>query len=92
MVLHLILEKIRKLPVGYSEVIYLKRKYGVTRTDFNKGKSSKVYAEELGGNDFISLNFYVTEGGEHLKPCEMPTKKVIDFLNGHTLVGKTEDE
>ncbi|MEL4307004.1 peptide methionine sulfoxide reductase [Joostella sp. CR20] len=76
----MILERIQNLPVGYSEVMYQQKKYGVTRTDFNNGKSIKVYAEELGGNDFISLNFYSTQTAESLKPCEMPEAKVIHFL------------
>ncbi len=76
-----LLKRILLLPLGYSEVLYKNKKYGVTRADFNKGKSFKVYAEELGGSDFISLNYYITNSGEKLKPCEMPDKKVIDFLN-----------
>lgn len=77
----MILEKIKTLPIGYSEVLFQKKKYGVTRTDFNKGNSVKVFAEELGGNDFISLNFYITSTSENLRPCEMPEEKVIHFLN-----------
>lgn len=69
-----------RIPEGYSEGSYNGRKYGITRTDFNAGKSFKVYAEELGGSDFISLNFYETKTGELLKPCEMPEGKVIAFL------------
>jgi len=66
-------------------VLYRNKKYGVTRTDFNGGKSHKVFAEELGGKDFISLNYYVTKNSRHLKPCEMPVQKVIDFLNGYQI-------
>ncbi|WP_298892790.1 peptide methionine sulfoxide reductase [uncultured Psychroserpens sp.] len=69
------------LPKGYSEVIFQDKKYGITRTDFNKGKSIKIYAEELAGNDFISLNYYITSDKELLKPCEMPDEKVLQFLN-----------
>lgn len=79
----MILEKIKNLPLGYSEVEYQQKKYGVTRTDFNDGKSIKVYAKELGGNDFISLNYYITSKLESLKPCEMPEQKVIHFLNNY---------
>ncbi|PHQ30162.1 MAG: peptide methionine sulfoxide reductase [Leeuwenhoekiella sp.] len=71
---------ISRIPEGYSEGSYNDRKYGITRTDFNAGKSLKVYAEELGGTDFISLNYYETRTGELLKPCEMPEAKVIAFL------------
>lgn len=82
----MLLEKIQNFPIGYSEVLFKNRKYGVTRTDFNGGKSIKVYAEELGGNDFVSLNFYITKNCENLKPCEMPQEKVIHFLNHYKLI------
>lgn len=73
-------EIIIKIPLGYSEMLYNQRRYGVTRTDFNDGKSIKVFAEELGGTNFISFNYYITTQDEYLKPCEMPEQKVIDFL------------
>ena len=76
-----LLKHIQNIPIGYSEVNYEGRKYGITKSEFNQGKSYKVYAEELGGNDFISLNYYITSKGERLKPCEMPEQKVIHFLN-----------
>ncbi len=75
-----LLDYIQLIPNGYSEVLYQQKKYGVTRSNFNNGKSIKVFAEELGGNDFISLNYYITSTSESLKPCEMPEQKVIDFL------------
>ncbi len=65
---------------GYSTVIYNDRKYGLSKTVFNNGKSIKLFAEELGGKDFISLNYYITDQTELLKPCEMPKSKVLDFL------------
>lgn len=73
-------QKIEKIPIGASEIQIDGKKYLVSRKDFNQGKSTKVYAEELGGNDFISFNFYKTTNGERLKPCEMPEKKVLDFI------------
>jgi hypothetical protein len=45
----MLLNRIRRLPSGYSKVRYKKKVYGVIRSDFNEGKSIKVYAEELGG-------------------------------------------
>ncbi|CAM1342425.1 peptide methionine sulfoxide reductase [Tenacibaculum amylolyticum] len=74
------LEFITSIPEGYSEGKYQDRKYGITKTTFNNGNSFKVYAKELQGNDFISLNFYITKNNRYLKPCEMPEQKVIDFL------------
>ncbi|MBW1296474.1 peptide methionine sulfoxide reductase [Aquimarina litoralis] len=77
-----LLDYIHRIPEGYSEVLYDNKKYGVTKDIFNKGKSFKIYAKELQGKDFISLNYYITSTSQLLKPCEMPEKKVIDFLEG----------
>jgi len=60
--------------------MYKSKKYGISKSTFNKGKSVKLYAEELGGNDFVSFNYYITKGKEILKPCEMQEAKVVDFL------------
>ena len=81
-----LLSKIKDFPLGYSEVFFENKKYGITRTDFNNGKSFKIYAEELGGKNFISLNYYITETSEKLKPCEMPAEKVIHFLNNYSFI------
>ena len=71
---------IETLPEGYSTVLFENKKYGLTKTTFNNGKSYKIYAEELQGIDFISLNYYVTSSSELLKPCEMSADKVTQFL------------
>jgi hypothetical protein len=81
-----LLKHIQLIPNGYSEVLYQQKKYGVSRTDFNSGKSIKVYAKELGGNDFISMNYYITSTSESLRPCEMPKKKVIHFMKNIELI------
>lgn len=85
----IILSAILELPEGYTEVVYNNRKYGVTRTSFNNEKSFKVFAKELGGTDFISLNYYITNNSHQLKPCEMPEKKVIDFLTHFNFIEAT---
>ena len=77
----MIFDKIQSMPLGYSEAIYKHKRYGVTKTVFNHGQSIKIFAEELGGNDFVSLNYYITSEVHLLKPCEMPKAKVIHFLN-----------
>jgi len=79
----MVLQFIKKFSIGYSEVTFRNKKYGVSRTDYNDGKSIKIYAEELCGTDVISLNYYITTKTEILKPCEMPKEKVIDFLRNH---------
>lgn len=81
-----LLHRIHVIPEGYSEGRYMQRKYGITKTTFNQGKSFKIYAQELGGQDFISLNYYITSTDEKLKPCEMPDVKVIDFLQNVVLI------
>ena len=80
-----LLKYIQLIPKGYSQVLYQQKKYGVTKTNYNSGKSIKVYAKELGGNDFISMNYYITRTSESLKPCEMPKQKVIHFLKNMEL-------
>lgn len=82
----MLLSILQQIPEGYSEGRYNGKKYGITKTTFNHGKSFKLYAEELGGNDFISLNYYITTKQEFLKPCEMPEVKVIDFLKNLVLL------
>ena len=43
----------------------------------------KLYAEELGGPDRISLNIYAPpSGAPALRPCEMPIDKVTAFVLG----------
>ena len=76
----MLLNIIKSLPEGYVEGVYNGAKYSITKQTFNKGRSFKIFAKELKGNDFISLNYYLTSENELLKPCEMPAQKVIDFL------------
>lgn len=71
---------VNKIPTGYSVGNYQGKKYGISKTIFNRGKSVKLYGEELGGNNFVSLNYYLTTTKELLKPCEMPAQKVVHFL------------
>lgn len=40
----------------------------------------KLAAEALDGSDRISLNLYRTGESTHLRPCEMPEKKVVAFV------------
>ncbi len=46
-----------------------------------KARITKLFAEQLGGSDFVSFNlFMVGDGQAVLKPCEMASEKVIDFV------------
>ncbi len=73
-------ETLTALNDGAYDVFYLDRRYLLRKETQLKGKLIKLYAEELGGNDFISLNYYPELQGGLLKPCEMPQEKVIKFI------------
>ncbi len=68
------------MPDGASELIYRGRRYLFRKETRLDGKLIKLYAEELGGNDFVSGNYYSSLEQGMLKPCEMPAEKVIDFI------------
>jgi len=74
-------KRIALLPLGSFYCYYKGSKYLATKTLYARGKIIKLYAKELGGNDLVSANFFVTIQGGLLKPCEMSDKKVIDFVN-----------
>ena len=68
-------------PAGYFTARYDGRRYGVTRSVHANGQSMKLWAEELGGPDRVSLNIYRPPSGDlALKPCEMPIDKVTAFV------------
>lgn len=71
------------LPIGTSRGTAHSKHYVATRSLFNDGRSTKLVAEELGGADYISLNFYDLTNGPALFPCEMSANKVIDFLRSY---------
>lgn len=74
-------------PRGYFTARYQGRRYGVTNSAHANGNSFKLYAEELGGTDRISLNIYRPQSSAEpaLKPCEMPVDKVTAFVAGAVL-------
>ncbi|HEY9012830.1 MAG TPA: hypothetical protein VIN06_17635 [Devosia sp.] len=74
-------DRLKAWPQGYFTATFRGRRYGVSNTSHAGGRSLKLYAEELGGTDFVSLNLYTPEAGEAaLRPCEMPVEKVLDFV------------
>ena len=73
---------IEAVPEGWSRVRYEGRPYGLTRRTWGGGRSINVLAEELGGPDRVSANIHRTATAHHLRPCEMPEAKVLDFLRG----------
>lgn len=68
------------LPKGTFTGTVAGRRYVVTKSEFSDGKSIKLVAEELGGTDYISLNWYNLAAGACLRPCEMPAAKVTEFV------------
>lgn len=75
--------RLSTLPRGYFTARYDGRRYGVSNVAHAGGKSFKLYAEELGGADRISLNIYAPpSGAPALRPCEMPLDKVTAFVLG----------
>jgi hypothetical protein len=73
-----------EFPRGYSQGSYDGRRWGATLMDASDGRRIKLFAEQLGGRDFVSFNLYLTGGGTpQLKPCEMPAAVVIDFVLGY---------
>ena len=77
--------KLLELKDGSYDVFYKEKRYLLSKQTQLQGKLIKLYANELGDNDFVSLNYYVNIGNGLLKPCEMTEKKVIDFLLGMKL-------
>jgi len=73
-------KKLQKLPNGANDVFYNEKRYLLRKETLLDGKLLKVYAEELGGNDIVSGNYYPTIKKGTLKPCEMSDAKVIDFV------------
>jgi hypothetical protein len=72
-------ERLKAFPDGAHEAVYNGKRYLMRKETRLGGKLIKLYAEELGGNDFVSLNYYET-APPRLKPCEMPVEKVIAFI------------
>lgn len=78
-------ELVDRVPEGWTEVSYEDRGYGLSRTTRANGKVVSVLARELGGSDLVSANIYTTSKGHQLHACEMPDRKVLDFLAGWQL-------
>jgi hypothetical protein len=77
------LDSLERLPNGFARGSYRGSAYGVT-VDRSAGLGwTKLFARELGGSDIVSFNLYRTPAGKvHLRPCEMSSAKVVDFVCG----------
>lgn len=76
-------DALARLPDGYVDGNFGGRPWGATVKRSRDGKRTWLYGEELGGTDVVSFNLYRLEGSKTvLKPCEMSSRKVIEFLLG----------
>ncbi|UWM84940.1 hypothetical protein [Rhizobium sp. SRDI969] len=72
-----------KLPDGHVDGHFGNRPWGVTVKRSEDGKRTWLYGEELGGSGIVSFNLYHLAGsGPTLKPCEMSSAKVVEFVLG----------
>lgn len=72
---------LNKLPRGSSVGRLDGKKYSASKSVSGNGRRIKFYAEELGGTNIISFNMYRTaRQGWALKPCEISSGKIFDFL------------
>jgi hypothetical protein len=72
--------KLLNLNNGAYDVLYHDKRYLLRKETLLNSKLIKLYANELGGTNFISLNYYPSIKNGLLKPCEMPQEKVINFI------------
>ncbi|MBY5410889.1 hypothetical protein HFO98_20970 [Rhizobium leguminosarum] len=76
-------DALAKFPDGYIDGYFGSRSWGVTVERSEDGKRAWLYGEELGGTDIVSFNRLSMAGpGSMLKPCEMSSAKVIEFVLG----------
>ncbi|MBY3314812.1 hypothetical protein [Rhizobium laguerreae] len=76
-------DALAKLPGGYVDGYFGNRSWGVTVKRSEDGKRTWLYGEELSGTDIVSFNLYRLAGPRSiLKPCEMSSAKVIEFVLG----------
>jgi hypothetical protein len=76
-------DALAKLPDGYVNGHFGDRPWGVTVKRSEDGKRTWLDGEELSGADIVSFNLYrLARSGSILKPCEMSSAKVIEFVIG----------
>ncbi len=69
------------LESGYHSGYFGGRRYGVTIERPAGARITKLLARELGDSDIVSFNLFLVGNNQAvLKPCEMPSEKVIDFV------------
>jgi hypothetical protein len=69
------------LEIGHHTGHFKGRRYGVTIERPVDARVTKLFARALGGSDIVSFNlFQVADSPPVLKPCEMASEKMIDFV------------
>jgi hypothetical protein len=69
------------LEAGHYTGHFNGRRYGVTIERPVDARVTKLFAHELGGSDIVSFNLYQVGASQPvLKPCEMASEKVVDFI------------
>jgi len=68
--------RIVSLDNGSYDVFYNSKRYLLSKETHLNHKLIKLYAQELGGKNFISLNYYPSLKERPLKPCEMSQKRL----------------
>lgn len=70
-----------QLTEGHQEGDFGGRRWGAAIHRSKDGRRVWLFAEELGGREIVSFNLYCTnESGSVLKPCEMSSEKVVEFV------------
>ena len=69
-----------RLPSGYIEGTFDGRKWGVSIRRSDDGRRLWLFAEDLGATDIVSFNLYRGIAQSFLKPCEMSSEKVVQFV------------
>lgn len=76
---------LERLPRGFSEGFFDGRRYGVTVQRSDDGRRNSLFARDLAGTDIVSFNLYrMLDGDTLLRPCEMSSQKVVNFVLGFT--------
>lgn len=76
---------LERLPRGFSEGFFDGRRYGVTVQRSHDGRRNSLFARDLAGTDIVSFNLYrMLDGDTLLRPCEMSSEKVVNFVLGFT--------
>lgn len=72
---------LEELTEGHQEGNFGGRRWAATVHRSKDGRRVWLFAEELGGREIVSFNFYRTnDSGSVLKPCEMSSEKVVEFV------------